>query len=78
MSIQDKLSSNKLDLSDSSTFRGKDNSKNNLEPLYLTNLSLDLYPATYPMLKSKEISQILIGELDRLKQKHFTKKEKVL
>jgi hypothetical protein len=92
MSIQDKLSSNKLALSDASTFQGKDNSKNNLETLYLTSSSI--YPATYTMLKPKEISQIdtksrratdnlnfipsinfLIGKFDRLKQKHYTKKE---
>ena len=58
MSIRKRLSSNKLDLSDSSTFQGKDNSKNNLVTLYLTNSSPSIYPATYTMFKPKEISQI--------------------
>ena len=97
MSIQNRLSSNKLDLSDSSTFQGKDISKNNLELLYLTSKSLTIHPSTYTMVKPKGISQIntklkksidkrnfihsmnfLIGELNRLKQKHSPKKEMVL
>jgi hypothetical protein len=66
MSIQETLSSHKLDLSDSSTSqeRDKDNSKdkykssNNLESLYLTNSDLNIHQAIYTTILTKEINQM--------------------
>jgi hypothetical protein len=66
MSIQEPLSSHKLDLSDSSTSQeiDKDNSQdkykssNNLESLYLTNSDLNIHQAIYTTTLTIEINQM--------------------
>ena len=66
MSIQQTLSSHKLDLSDSSTsqeidkdnFKHKYKSSNNLEALYLTNSDPNIHQAIYTTTLTKEINQM--------------------
>ena len=86
MSIQETLSSHKLDLSDSTISQeiDKDNSKdkykssNNLESLYLTNSDLNIHQAIYTTTLTKEINQtdakskIVIDKLSFISSMNFS------